>query len=154
MTNHFPEAFKRFPEKYKHFKSFHDLVDYFKREGGTRAPMTDKQTQALAAEAYNLGMKDVNKQDRKGTWRNIFTGLKTKKGEDTRVPIWRKKDIDYKNGIYRNVETGELLKIRYSKGKNKGRLKKKEEWVLVDRKGKSQKLYPKEKKGKTRKKRS
>jgi hypothetical protein len=147
MTNHFPQAFERFPEKYKHFKSFHDLTAYFRKEGGTRAPMTDKQTKALASEAYAMGIKDVNKQDNKGTWRNMVTGEKVKdQYQQTKVPLWRKKEITFKNGTVTNIDTGEKYKIRYAKGKHKGHLMKKSEWTYTNAKGVKTNIYPTEKK--------
>jgi hypothetical protein len=147
MTNHFPQAFKRFPEKYKHFKSFRELSAYFKKEGGTRAPMTDKQTEALAAEAYRMGIKDVNKQDKKGTWRNIATGQKVDdEHQQTKVPLWAKSERRYKDGTITNIETGEKYRIRYSKGQHKGRIMPKSKWTYTNADGVKARIYPPSKK--------
>lgn len=143
MTNHFPEAFKRFPSEYKKFKSFHDLVEYFKLKGGNRAPMTDAQRRALAVEAYRMGVKDVNYKDKNGQWRNISDGNIVKdKHQLTRVPLWSKAEVQYKNGVYTNIQTGEKLKTRYSRGERKGKLMKRKDWVYVSDKGKKSYIYP------------
>jgi hypothetical protein len=153
LTDHFPEAFKNFPKEFKKAKSFQDLVSLFKTKGGVRAPMTDKQTQALAAEASNLGLRDLNKQDRKGKWRNIFTGQLVKdKSQLSKLPVWRRGETEYKRGVYINTMTGEKIKIKYAKGKHKGQLMKKEKWTYTNKKGKTVKIYPKEKTKKVKKK--
>jgi hypothetical protein len=150
LTNHFPQAFKRdFPEKYKKVKSFQELLNNFHNWGKSKAPMTDKQTKALAIEANYIHIKDTNKQDKRGVWHNIVTGQIVKgQNEPSKIPIWRENDTRKERGSVVNVTTGEKYKLRYAKGKHKGQLMKKEKWTYTDKKGKTKLIYPKEKKKK------
>jgi hypothetical protein len=64
LTNHFPEAFKRFPEWVKNVKTFEELKQNFKNYAKDKAPMTQKQTKALAVEARRMEIKNVSYQVR------------------------------------------------------------------------------------------
>jgi len=64
MTEHFPQAFKRFPEWVTNVKTFEELKQNFKNYAKDHAPMTNKQTRALAVEARGIGIKNVSYQVR------------------------------------------------------------------------------------------
>jgi hypothetical protein len=152
MTNHFPEAFKTFNKQKVKAKNWDDLFNKFKNWGGDKTPMTDKQTKALAIEANLIKIRDTNKQDKRGVWHNIVTGQIVKsQSEPSRIPIWRENDTRKERGWVVNINTGAKYKLRYSKGKHKGQLMKKDKWIYTNTKGKTVKIYPKEKVKKVKK---
>lgn len=160
MTNHFPEAFKRMPTRVKRARSFADMLSMFQDWGQGRAPMTDKQTKALALEARNRDKKPlkatnvyVESKDKRGRtqkyWKDAVTGIRVKgRDDELRLPAWREKDIERKGGRMRNVATGETLVIR----NRNGGLKARKDWVLISKRGKEKHLFPELREKKTAKK--
>ena len=148
MSDYSP-IFKRFPEKYKR-GTFQQILEGFKSWNRTGV-VTDKQTKMLAVESNISGKKATNVRvqykNKKGKtqtrWKDVITGQFMKsENEESILPLWRAKDTKYKKGILTNLETGERLKIRNSKG----RMLPKSEWTLTDKKGKVIKLAPPEEK--------
>lgn len=154
----FAVAFKRMPDQYKR-GTFQQILDGFK-QWAPHQPVTDKQIKAMGIEsnykdrkyignkATNIQVRYKNKKGNVMTrWKDAVTGEWMKGEHDiSKIPHWRKKDTEYKNGVLTNLETGDKLKRRYTRGVHKGQLKTKDKWVLVDKGGKVTKLYPKEKK--------
>ena len=88
MTEHFPQAFKRFPEWVKNVKNFQQLKLNFKDYAKDHAPMTNKQNRALGVEAIKLGIlpheqfrfKRYDKVQIR--WRDVTTGRLVKHIEE------------------------------------------------------------------------
>jgi len=153
----FAVAFKRMPDQYKR-GTFQQILDGFK-QWAPHQPVTDKQVKSMGIESnYKndkyIGDKATNIQvrykNKKGNviikWKDAVTGMYMRGENDiSRIPHWRKNDTEYKRGVLTNLETGDKLKIRYTRGKYKGQLKTKDKWLLVDKSGKVTRLYPKEK---------
>ncbi len=155
MTNHFPEAFKRFPVRIKRAKSFKDVLTMFHDWGKGRAPMTDAQNKALALEVRNRNkIKTTNiyveDRNKKGVtrkyWKDALTGMQVQnENYNLNLPAWRDKDIVKEKGKIRNVSTGEILIIR----NDKGRYLKRKDWKLVSKKGETKYLHPELRKSKS-----
>jgi hypothetical protein len=86
MTEHFPQAFKRFPEWVKNVKNFKQLKINFKKYAGVHAPMTREQVRALGKEARKMGIINTSEEFRfkrndkvQIRWRDVVSGKLTKK---------------------------------------------------------------------------
>lgn len=94
MPDKFPEAFKRYEGKEslkkRGIKTFEELILSFKIWGADKAPLTRKQTKALAIEAKKRGVKDIKVKETfynrfykriSTVFRNPITGSFAPKGE-------------------------------------------------------------------------
>jgi hypothetical protein len=88
MTDHFPKAFKRFPESVKNVKTFEELKQSFKNYAKEKAPMTTKQNKALAVEARRMGIQNVSYQVRY----NDRHGKQQVRYKDSISGIWTRPD--------------------------------------------------------------
>lgn len=91
MTEHFPQAFKRMPERIKNVKTFRELQQNFKDYAKDHAPMTNKQNRALAVEARRMGIKNTSMQIR--FMRNNKQQIRYK---DAITGIWTRPDGTFK----------------------------------------------------------